>query len=173
MYSKVKLFGHPVHPMVVPFPIVLYTTTLAAFIAYSINGDPFWFRVGYAANISGVVMARVAGAIGFLDWSLGIPRKSEAKKHGFRHMLLNLTALALFSINIWLNYGQWNAVLPDLRFGILLSAIGFLLTLGAGHLGWTLVQSHYVGVQLSSTEAQCIRQVSERQRREPPRGHTV
>src|ERR1051325_10864773 len=49
MYSKIKIFGHPIHPILVAFPIAFYTGALAAFIAYNVNGDAFWFKVGYVA----------------------------------------------------------------------------------------------------------------------------
>ena len=67
MHSKVKLAGHPIHPMLVAYPIVLYTATLVCYIVYSSNHDVFWFKVAYVANISGVIMAVVAALPGFID----------------------------------------------------------------------------------------------------------
>ncbi len=156
MYSKIKIFGHPLHPMLVAFPIAFYTSTLVAFIVYAALQDPFWFRLAYTANAAGVVMALVAALPGFLDWLLGIPRKSEAKKHGLQHMLLNVSALVLFALNLWLNSGQWNAARPETTLSILLPAIGFILTLMAGYLGWTLVQTHHSGVQFTPDEETCL-----------------
>lgn len=149
MYSKIKIAGHPVHPMLIPFPVAFYTATLAAFITYAVNADPFWFRVAYAANAAGVVMALVAAIPGFLDWALGIPSETHAKRDGLKHMGLNVTALALFAINLWLNSGQWNAVTPITRFAIILPLFGLISTIAAGYLGWTLVQKHHVGVQIT------------------------
>ena len=45
MYSKTKIMGHPIHPMLVAFPVAFYTGALAAFVAYNSNNDPFWFKV--------------------------------------------------------------------------------------------------------------------------------
>jgi len=164
MYSKIKILGHPVHPMLVSFPIAFYTATLAAFITYAVVGDPFWFRLAYVANAAGVVMALVAAVPGFLDWMMGIPSGTHAKKHGLQHMLLNVTVLVLFAVNLWLNSGQWNAAQPETTLSITLPAIGFLLTLVAGYLGWTLVQTHHAGVQFSPSEEHCIREVGRRER---------
>jgi uncharacterized membrane protein len=157
MYSKIKIFGHPLHPMLVAFPIAFYTATLVAFVVYAVVGDPFWFRLAYTANAAGVLMAVVAAIPGFLDWLIGIPRNSQAKKHGLQHMLFNVTALILFALTLWLNSGQWNAARPETTLSIVLPAIGFLLTLMAGYLGWTLVQTHHTGVQFTPDEERCLR----------------
>ncbi len=152
MYSKIKIMGHPVHPMLVSFPIAFYVATLFCFIVYALGGSPFWFRAGFVSNIAGVVMAIAAAIPGFLDWSLGIPGGSHAKKDGRTHMILNVTTLIIFAINLWLNSGQWNAVRPVGRLSILLPLVGVILTGFAGSLGWKMVQTHHVGVQLSPTE---------------------
>jgi uncharacterized membrane protein len=159
MYSKIKILGHPVHPMLVTFPIAFYTSTLITFIIYAFSGSPFWFRVGITANVAGVVMAAVAATFGFLDWYLGIPSGTDAKSTGIKHMALNSTSLFLFLITLIFNAGEWNAVMPVMRGAIILPLIGFLLTLGAGYYGWTLVQNHHVGVEFTSAEERCIREI--------------
>lgn len=145
MYSKIKIFGHPIHPMLVAFPVAFYTGALAAFIAYNSNSDPFWFKVGYVANAAGVIMAVVAALPGFIDW-LYIPSDSRAKKTGVFHMLCNVTALLLFAANIWMIKDRWDDPAPALGWALILTGLGFVLTLVAGFLGWTLVQKHHVGV---------------------------
>ncbi|SPF50156.1 conserved membrane hypothetical protein [Syntrophobacter sp. SbD1] len=156
MYSKVKIMGHPVHPMLVNFPIAFYVSTLIAFIIYSIFGDPFWFWVGLAANFAGVAMAFVAATFGFIDWTFGIPYGSAAKDTGAKHMLLNIVSLLLFITCLILNAGQWNAILPVARGIVILPLFGVILTIGAGYFGWTLVQNHHVGVEFSPDEERCI-----------------
>jgi len=148
MYSKVKVLGHPIHPMLVGFPVAFYTGTLVAFIVYSATMNVFWFRLACVANWAGVVMAAVAALPGLLDWS-GIPRGSAANRTGLLHMGLNVTALVLFLINAVMASNRWNEALPPADTGIALSALGVLLTLPAGFLGWSMVQNHHVGVQLS------------------------
>jgi len=147
MYSKIKLFGHPIHPMLVAFPVAFYTGTVAAFIAYNSNNDPFWFKVGYVANAAGVIMAVVAALPGFIDY-LFIPSDSKAKKTGAFHMVANVLALLCFAINIWMIKEKWNEPNPTLGSAILLTGAGFVLTLVAGFLGWALVQKHHVGVDI-------------------------
>lgn len=149
MYSKVKILGHPLHPMLVVFPVAFYTATLVAFIAYAANENPFWFRLGVVANWAGVVMAAVAALPGFIDWAVGIPSRTPAKKTGLIHMGLNVTALLLFLVNAIVTTDRWDALIPPEGAGIALSAIGMVLTLAAGFFGWSLVQDHHVGVRLS------------------------
>ena len=145
MYSKVKIAGHPVHPMLVSFPVAFYAASLVCFIVYNSNGDPFWFKVAIVANIAGVVMAAVAAIPGFIDW-LFIPSGSKPKKTGLLHMVCNVGALALYTINWWLQCDQWKESVPTIDYAIPLTAAGFFLTLMAGFLGWKMVQKHHVGV---------------------------
>src|SRR3954462_4309431 len=86
MYSKIKIFGHPIHPMLIAYPVAFYTATLVCYLVYLLNGDPFWFQVGVIANWAGVVMAAVAAVPGFLDWMLGIPAGTAPKRTGLQHM---------------------------------------------------------------------------------------
>ncbi len=145
MYSKVKIAGHPVHPMLVSFPVAFYAASLVCYIAYNSNGNPFWFKVALLANIAGVVMAAVAAIPGFIDW-LFIPAGSKPKKTGLIHMICNVLALALYTLSWWLQCTQWDEAMPAIGYAIPLTAAGFLLTLIAGFLGWKMVQKHHVGV---------------------------
>lgn len=152
MDSKVKIMGHPVHPMLVPFPIAFYAATLFCFIVYAVQGDTFWFRAGFAANVAAVAMALVAMVPGFIDWSLAIPSGSHAKRDGLKHMLLNATAFILFAVNLWANSGQWNSIAPVMHYAIILPLLGVLVTITAGFFGWKMVQTHHVGVQMRPAE---------------------
>src|SRR5438105_5259172 len=98
MYSKIKLFGHPIHPMLVAYPIAMYTATFVALLIYQLTGEPFWFRFGLVADIAGVLMALLTAIPGFLDWLLGIPGGTQAKGAGLTHMLLNVVALVVLAV---------------------------------------------------------------------------
>lgn len=162
MYSKAKILGHPIHPMLVGFPVAFYTGTLVAFIVYASSHDPFWLRLANIANWAGVVTGAVAAVPGLIDWATGIPRGSAASRTGLIHMALNAGSLTTFLVNAIVYSGRWNDVslaiqhsgrwseaLPAADTGIVLSAIGVLLMLAAGFFGWSLVQDHHVGVHLS------------------------
>jgi uncharacterized membrane protein len=171
MYSKVKILGHPVHPMLVGFPVAFYTATLVGFIVYAATDNPFWYRLAVVANWAGVVTAAVAALPGFIDWAVGIPTRSPAKKTGLIHMGLNVTALLVFLINGIVTSDRWDEILPPSGGGIALSAIGVLLTMAAGFFGWSLVQDHHVGVRLSF-EQERLEPVQGPARSERPRSNT-
>ena len=52
MYSKAKIAGHPIHTMLVSFPIAFYVATLAGYGAYWVAAEPLWFRMLEARNLS-------------------------------------------------------------------------------------------------------------------------
>jgi uncharacterized membrane protein len=158
MYSKIKILGHPIHPMLVAYPIALYTSTLVAYIIYAAHNDPFYFKAAVAANIAGIVMAAVAALPGFIDWAVGVPSGSPAKSHGLTHMLLNVGALVIFIINAIVHTGNWMNP-SGTASGIILALIGVLLTVGAGYFGWTMIQNDHVGVRLLAEQEQLERGV--------------
>lgn len=149
MKNKIRIFGHPVHPMLVHFPIVLYTITLICYILYYFLGDLFYFKVALYANIAGVVMAAIAALPGFIDW-LSLPQRTGAKRTGVRHMLLNVAALICFAIAAVIQYGNINESTPSVGSAIALAAIGFVLTIFAAYLGYELIQKHHVGLDETS-----------------------
>lgn len=154
MYSKIKLFGHPIHPMLVAYPIAFYTSTLVGFIVYGATNDFFWLKLAIAANLAGIAMAVVAALPGFLDWLLGIPSGTDAKKDGLVHGVFNVTALGLFVASFAAYASHWNGPATGAGLGIALSAIGVGCTLAAGWYGWMLVQGWHVGVDLTGQQVQ-------------------
>jgi uncharacterized membrane protein len=153
VYSRIKLFGHPIHPMLVAYPIAFYTSTLVGFIIYAVTDDQFWLRLTIAANAAGVVMAFLAAIPGLIDWAIGIPRGTRAKTHGLRHMILNVSSLALFAITLILYLDDWSGPSdPSPTVGIILAGVGVLLTIAAGFHGWMLIQDDHVGVRLTAEQ---------------------
>ena len=67
-------------------------------------------------------------------------------------MICNVLALLLYGGNLYLQYPKWNETQPDESPAIILTAIGMILTLIAGFLGWSLIQKHHVGVELTSEQ---------------------
>ena len=56
MYSKIKVAGHPVHPMLVAFPVASYVGTLVGFAVYAANGHQFWLNLAIALSIASAPM---------------------------------------------------------------------------------------------------------------------
>ncbi len=153
MYTKARVHGHPIHPMLVSFPVALYTATVVTLLAHVVTGNAFWFHSAMWANLGGVVMAAVAAIPGFIDL-VNLPRHSLARRTGTRHAAFNMLALALFAVSAVLLWrtGGTVAEIPSgqLRFDVtaplVLSICGVLSTVAAGWLGWTMVQTQHVGI---------------------------
>jgi uncharacterized membrane protein len=147
MYSKVNIAGHPVHSMLVSFPIAFYTATVVALVIYGGTGNPFWYHAAFWACLGGVVMAVTAGTVGFIDM-MALPERSPARDTGLKHMAFNLLALGLFAIDAIVLGVDWYSTGP-LHFGwpLVLGLLGLASLAVAGSLGWRLVQTHHVGVK--------------------------
>ena len=154
MQSRFRLFGHPVHPMIIAYPVAFYTGTLAAYIVYGANADRFWLKMAIALNIAGVGMAVIAALPGFIDWLLAIPSGHPAKRTGLKHAGLNVISLALFAIALVVYAPKWNVGAPSASTGIILTAIGVGATILAGFQGWKLVQDHHVGVRMETASSE-------------------
>lgn len=150
MYSKVKIKGHAVHPMLVGFPITFYVLTLIGFVVFkAVSPDIFWYKLGYFSNYAAIACALVTAIPGFIDWAVGIPNETAAKKRGLIHMSLNLATLALFVVNAFLIEGTWETGETALGTSIAITAIGCLLVVGAGWFGWEMVYRDKVGIDMT------------------------
>jgi uncharacterized membrane protein len=138
--------------MLVGFPVALYVVTLACFLAFALGAEPFWFRAGVYANLAAVILAAMAALPGFIDWAFGIPAHTPAKSTGLAHMGLNVVALVVFLVNMMLVWTHRFDVPPRVGSSVVLPLLGVLLTIGAGFLGWKLVQTHHVGVDLTAEQ---------------------
>jgi uncharacterized membrane protein len=149
MYSKAMVAGHPVHPMLIAFPVAAYTGTLVGYAIYGANGQQFWLNFAIALNIAGVGTALLAALPGIADLAFGVPRGSAAKTVGLAHGGINVLAVALFAAAMGVYVTHWNGPATSAVTGIVLSAVGLACTIAAGALGWMLVQSYHVGVRLT------------------------
>jgi len=152
MYSKAAIFGHPIHPTLVSFPIASYVGVLVAFAVYSANGNQFWLNLAIALTIVGVGSAILAALPGFVDLAFGVPRRSGAKLTGVVHAACNLSALGLFLAVLPYYVSHWNGPPADATLGLALSSAGVAVTLVAGTLGWRLVQRYHVGILLTTNQ---------------------
>jgi uncharacterized membrane protein len=142
-HSTAKVAGHPLHPMIVPFPIVFFISTLVTDLAYLNTG-----RAGFAdASVwllgAGIAMALLAAVFGFIDF-FG-DRQVRRLRHAWWHMIGNLIAVALEAVNLYLRatQGAGPAIAPS---GVTLSAVVVVLLAFNGWMGWELVYRHHVGV---------------------------
>lgn len=164
MYSKAKLMGRAVHPMLVSFPIVFYTAAFVCFCLFQGTENLFWYRVAFISNVAGVCAALIAAIPGAIDLFAGIPENTEPKKRGLLHAALNVTALVLYSINLYFIWGTFNAQVSPNIVNVFITAVGFGLTVVAGYQGHTLVAVDKVGVELTPEQERIERMPSMGQR---------
>jgi uncharacterized membrane protein len=81
--------------------------------------------------------------------------------------VLNVLALIVFAACAAVQLSRWNELLPSATSAIILTLVGFALTGAAGYFGWTLVQKHHVGVDLTPEQE---RLEPDRLERRPPVG---
>lgn len=142
-HSTAEVAGHPLHPMVVPFPIAFFVGTLVTDIAHLITGRPGFADASVWLLGAGIAMALLAAILGFVDF-LG-DRRIRRLREAWLHMAGNLIAVILAALNLYLRatQGMETAVVPA---GITLSAIVTILLLFNGWMGWEMVYRRRVGV---------------------------
>src|SRR6266545_1986940 len=146
--ESVRIAGHPIHPMLIPFPIALWTFSLGCDFIYLFEfGGPVWKDIALYTMVTGVAGGLLAAIPGFLDYrTLTEPRTVRLAQW---HMAINVTIIVLYSINTWLRAGSGpNAVMP-----VMLSLLGVSLLGISGWLGGELVYVHGVGVEESQRAA--------------------
>jgi uncharacterized membrane protein len=143
MESRAKFLGHPVHQMLVVFPLGLLATAVVFDVVYLLSELPVMAAVSYWMMAAGLVGALVAAPFGLVDW-LAIAPGTRAKKIGKLHGIGNGIVSVLF-LGSWLLRGANEAYEPG-ALGYLLSFAGAGLALVTAWLGGELVSRLGVGV---------------------------
>ncbi len=144
MKSKAHFKSHPIHPMLVGFPITFFFAAFAFDLLSIIRQDDQFWLIGEYLSMAGVISGFIAAIPGSLDYFYTLPKNSSAKKRGTKHALLNITAISGFIIALILR-GQGiagNSIVTLIElFGIVLLCI-------AGWHGGTLVYRNQIGVDV-------------------------
>ena len=150
MRSTAHLMGHPIHPMLVAFPIA-FGVGAPVFDAVGVAADwPTVWSAGAYLAAACVVTGLVAGVPGFIDYLYTVPPESSAKRRATWHLGVNVTALALIAL------GWAFRDLASLRPGVgtlLLEAGGLGLMTWGGWMGGTLAYRNQIGVDHRSAHA--------------------
>ncbi len=143
MESKVKLFGHPIHPMLIVLPLGLLSAAVVFDVVGLIVDDDVFSSVAFWNIAAGVVGGLVAAVFGAWDW-WHIPRDTRARRIGLLHGAGNVVVVVLFTLSWLLRVGQagYEPSVP----AYVLSFGGLALALVTGWLGGELVDRLGVGV---------------------------
>jgi uncharacterized membrane protein len=159
---QARLGKHPIHPMLVVFPLGLWIFGLIAYIIFLAGGPAAWDVTAWHAIAGGCIGALLAAVAGLIDL-LGMP-PSRARMVGVWHMCLNVTALALFVIAFFVRFsGQTQAPL-------VLAIIGTAVVLVSGWLGGSLVYVHGAAISDEAVLAHNARKAAQRRGEEPGMG---
>lgn len=140
--STAKIGGHPIHPMLVPFPIACFVGALVSDIAYWRTADMMWSDFSGWLLLAGLIMGTLAAIAGLIDFLSN--RLVRAQPPAWPHMLGNVLAMVLSLINLLVHSRDaWTSVVPT---GLILSAVVVLILLFTGWFGWSMVYRYQVGV---------------------------
>jgi len=141
--STASIAGHPIHPMLIPFPIVFLVTAFVSDLVFWSTHADIWATVSMWLLGAAIIMALVAAIFGFIDFLAN--ERIRALSDAWQHMIGNLVAVVLALINWYFRFstGAGAGVLP---WGVLISLITVLLLLFNGWKGWEMVYRHHVGV---------------------------
>ena len=145
MASKASIGGHPVHPILVAFPIGLWVTSFALDIWFYFGRNEGWLLISKFMIAAGCLGAIAAAIPGFIDW-LAI-KERQVKKIANWHARLNVVALIIFAVSLYFRTqrgGHW--VGSRLTIPFLLSGVGVVLIGISGWLGGEMTFHHGVGV---------------------------
>jgi nitrite reductase/ring-hydroxylating ferredoxin subunit/uncharacterized membrane protein len=142
MRTVANIKGHPIHAMLIPFPIAFLVGGAVCDFVGAIGGVAIWWTVGSWLIVAGLVMGVVAAVPGMIDYFYSVPPNSSARKRGGYHAIANLSAMFLFIIAL-LSKGGLDQAPGAVTLIANLGGI-VLLTMG-GWMGGTLIHRNFVG----------------------------
>jgi uncharacterized membrane protein len=142
MESRAKLFGHPIHQMLIVFPLGLLATALVFDAIGLLTGSGFWSQMAYWMIAAGVISGLLAAPFGLIDW-LGIPSGTRAKRIGAVHGAGNVLVVGLYGVSWLMRTG--NPATPETP-ALALAFLGGGIALITGWLGGELVDRLAIGV---------------------------
>src|SRR3954452_25561272 len=143
MESKVKALGHPVHQMLIVFPLGLLATAVVFDILGLITDNTGFATAAAYMSAAGVIGGLVAAVFGLMDW-LAIPKGTRGHRVGMWHGGGNVVVTLLFALS-WLVRANADAWDPN-ALALVLSFVGFAIAGVTGWLGGELVDRLGVGV---------------------------
>lgn len=140
--SRMSIMHHPIHPMLVVYPVALLSLVVVTDLLFLWTGEAFWAQVGYWLNAAGLGIGLIAGLVGMFDmFSLRVVRRHVS---AWNHFIVAVMVLAMAAAGVWLRAPDAQAAVWP--WGLLLSSVTFVLVMIAGWLGGTLSFRHGIGV---------------------------
>jgi len=145
--STALIAGHPLHPMLIPFPVAFLVATLVCDLLFWNTGNSAWSTASLYLLGAALIMAALAALAGLTDF-MG-DRRIRDLSAAWHHMIGNVVVVLLSLWNWYRRYEAGDAaVLPT---GLIISLVVVLLLLYTGSRGWEMVYRHRVAVSDRST----------------------
>ncbi len=139
--STAKILGHPIHPMLVPFPIVFFITALGTDLMFLLDGSIGWATASRWLLGGGLLGAALAAAAGLADFAGD--RRIRQLSDAWMHMIGNVAIVLIEALNLLLRQGDQGVGSTQLMLSVIAVAmLGF-----TGWKGGELVFRHGVGVR--------------------------
>jgi uncharacterized membrane protein len=148
MASRASIGGHPIHPMLIPFPIGLLVFSFIADLIYLWRGNPIWKDyIAFYTMLGGIIGGAAAAIPGLIDWATLTDR--AAVKVANWHARVNIATLVIFIASFYLRTTSGAAWFPSMpMLPVILSLVGVIGLTIAGWLGGQLVFRHGVAVDV-------------------------
>src|SRR3954454_17580406 len=143
MRSRAHFKSHPIHPMLVAFPIAFLYGALGFDVAGRLARWPGGWATGAYLSVAAIATGLVAAVPGLIDYLNVVPPNSSGRARATQHMLINVSALASFAAG-WA-FRDRVTLVPGTGT-LLLEAAGVGLVTWGGWLGGTLVYRNQIGV---------------------------
>ncbi|APX92078.1 hypothetical protein BWR19_03500 [Halomonas sp. 1513] len=141
--SRASFGGHPLHPVMIHFPVAALMALVASDLAYLLTGDPFWARASLWLAGVGAFGGWIASVAGIID--LVTVKRIRRLITGWCHAIIAVMMLSLASLNWLFRLDDPSDMLP---WGLALSLMTAAMIALAGWLGGQLVYEHAVGVDV-------------------------
>jgi uncharacterized membrane protein len=140
MQGKATFRGHPLHLMLVSFPVAFWTGALGTDIAGVVTSDPFWWRMSVTLIAMGTATGALASLFGYIDYAT-VPMNARARSVATIHLWTSLATLALYAGALALRLHAFASFA-----GTALSTAGALVLLVGGYYGSELANRYRVGI---------------------------
>ncbi len=140
--SKAAIAGHPIHPMVIPFPIAMLVLVPITDILFATTGRAFWSVASYYLLWGGVLTGALAAVIGLVDF-ISVRRVRQVAA-GWIHLGANVVVMSIAVINLVLRAD--NVIRHVAPTGLALSIVTAALLVVSGWYGGELAYRHRIGV---------------------------
>jgi uncharacterized membrane protein len=147
--STANVFGHPIHPMLIPFPIAFFVGAFASDLASWASGSPAWATASLWLIGAGLAMAALAAIAGLVDF-LG-DRRIRNIRGAWLHAIGNVAVVLVQLFSFYWRYRYGTAGVVPL--GLTLSAAVVCVLIFTGWMGWEMVYRHRVAVYDAPSEA--------------------